>query len=165
MLENTKAGQYRPAPAHRTLERFKQHHAPASLRQPATRPQGKMITGPTQNSDKLLKGPTSKTSARSQTLERGYGRVEDRGRGGRGCAARCEAATAGAGTGLSILLNGNALTSIRGDFWMWVSGLGKEGQQRGDQGEESGTREGNDQHNTWQHPGQVGVTVVICRKS
>ena len=99
MLENTKAGQYRPAPAHRTLERFKQHHAPASLRQPATRPQGKMITGPTQNSDKLLKGPTSKTSARSQTLERGYGRVGDRGRGGRGCAARGEAATAGAGTG------------------------------------------------------------------
>lgn len=71
MLENTKAGQYRPAPAHRTLERLKRHHAPASLLQPATRPQGKMITGPTQNSDKPLKGPPSKASAKGQTLAHG----------------------------------------------------------------------------------------------
>lgn len=51
MSENTKAGQYWPAPAQRTLERIKRRHqAPASLRRPAARPQEKVITGPTQNS-------------------------------------------------------------------------------------------------------------------
>ena len=42
-----------------------------------------------------------------------------------------------------------------------VSGLGKEGQQSRDQGEEFGAREVKDQQSAWQCPGLGGVMVII----
>lgn len=100
MSENTKAGQYWPAPAQRTLERIKRRHqAPASLRRPAARPQEKVITGPTQNSGRRL-SPASQASLQ----EAGGGRAArapdgGRARGGGRRATRDRASTAGAGTG------------------------------------------------------------------
>lgn len=102
MSENTKAGQYWPAPAQRTLERIKRRHqAPAGPRRPATRPQEKVITGPTQNSGRRLRVPASQASLQ----EAGGGRAArapdgGRARGGGGRrATRDGASTAGAGTG------------------------------------------------------------------
>ena len=47
------------------------------------------------------------------------------------------------------------------EFLDGVSGLGKEGQQSRDQGEEFGAREVKDQQSAWQCPGLGGVMVII----